>query len=203
MGIIFATGVGKAHYPELAKKASALFTDKNMVKADKKNFKTSLKSYTGCKAQIHVDYTEEEQLIVNKIKDVILQEAEQFFKLYGYTYNKDILKLVVTGLWINEIESNSAHGVHSHVGNIMSGCFYIELPQGAGGITFTGPLSRIDKVTPDVEQYTTFNSTTWTINPEKGNMLMWESYLKHQVVDTQFTGKRRSIAFDVSLDFKG
>lgn len=203
MGIIFATGLGKAHYPELAEEASALFVGKNMTKVNSGNFKTSLKYYSGYRTEISSNYTEEEQSIVNKIEDVILQEAEKFFEAYGFTYDKEIAKLVVTGLWINEMGSNPNHEKHQHYGNMLSGCFYVDMPKGAGGICFTGPLSRFDKATPDIAKYTVFNSHSWTITPEKGNMLMWESYLMHQVVDTQFTGKRRSIAFDVSLDFKG
>jgi uncharacterized protein (TIGR02466 family) len=203
IGIIFATGLGKAHYPELAEEASALFVDKNMVKVNNGNFKTSLKYYNGRKTEISSNYTKEEQLIVDKIKDVILQEAEKFFEEYGFAYDKETSELVVTGLWINEMESNPEHEKHQHYGNMLSGCFYVDVPEGAGGIRFTGPLSRVDKATPDIAKYTVFNSHSWTITPEKGNMLLWESYLMHQVVDTQFTGKRRSIAFDVSLDFKG
>jgi len=204
MNIIFATGISTGHYPELATKANSLFVTKNLNKIDSGNFKTSLKNYrANGKSQAFDNYNKKELQLIEEIKSVVLEEAEKFFKEYGYTYNKETSELVVTGIWLNEMESNPNHEKHQHYGNMLSGCFYIDLPEGAGGICFTGPLSRVDKATPDVENYTVFNSHSWTIAPEKGNMLMWESYLLHQVVDTQFVGKRRSIAFDVSLEHKG
>jgi uncharacterized protein (TIGR02466 family) len=204
INIIFATGIGKGDYPDLATKANSLFVDKNLKKDHTGSFKTSLERYNGTgKPQAFEGYTQKERKVIDEIKEAVLEEAEKFFEECGYTYDKGLSKLVVTGLWLNEMESNAEHKSHQHYGSLLSGCFYVNVPQDSGGIRFTGPLSRIDKATPEITNYTVFNSHSWTITPEKGNMLLWESYLIHQVVDTQFIGKRRSIAFDVSLEHKG
>lgn len=197
---IFATGIIKSDYPELASEVSSLFVEKNLHESANANFKTSLETYIGYGGtQVRENYNKKELTIVDKIKTTILKESEKFFEEFGYKYDKTDLELTVTGLWLNEMESNSQHEQHQHYGNILSGCFYVDVPQGSGGITFIGPLSRFDKAMLDIANYTIFNSHSWTLDLEKGNLLLWESYIPHRVVNAEFIGKRRSIAFDVSL----
>lgn len=126
--------------------------------------------------------------------------AISFFAFCGYDVENYDFK--VANIWANEMTSNSFHAGHNHTGYVISGCFYVDVPEGCGGIVFTGPLSRIDKVPRGVKNYTVFNSTTWGITPEQGTMYMWESFLIHEVPQAIFDGTRRSIAFDVTIKQK-
>ena len=200
--IIFATGVFEETHKELAEKAKAVFNDVHLA-GSRPGFVTSLAEYgTTGRAVIDRNYSPENTLIIKEIEETILKEANRFFRSAGYTYDKDRYEFRVANLWFNEMESGSNHPKHAHYGSVLSGCFYVEVPPNSGGITFYGPLARIDKADLRVEDYTIFNSISWTILPEAGNMLLWESYLQHEVPTSVFIGKRRSIAFDVSLDIK-
>lgn len=200
INILFATGFAKEMHLALAEKAKNLFQDDIFIEYSP-GFKTSLKNYVMGKGVVDSGYTKENALIIKEIEATILAQAEIFYSKLGYTKN-DTVEFKITNLWLNEMVSGSYHERHTHYGNVISGCFYVDVPPGSGGVMFYGPLSRIDKANLDVKEYTVFNSGTWTIVPEAGNMLMWESYLQHEVPTSEFIGKRRSIAFDVSLDIK-
>jgi uncharacterized protein (TIGR02466 family) len=105
-------------------------------------------------------------------------------------------------IWINEMTSGSHHKLHNHYGTNFSGCFYIEVPENSGFISFQTLLERYDKAPIDIREYTLFNSGTWTVETKKGDLLMWESFLQHQVKPMVYEGKRLCLGFDVIMNRK-
>ena len=191
---LFSLPVGLATYKDLAVEAKTLFENNEGLAVTKYGHRTTLKDYYNGNA-----VTEEEKHpeIVNKIKDVILKEAKELLKKCGYAVDK--YDFFVSNLWLNEMYSGTSSPEHTHYGAVLSGCFYVEMPQNASGINFGGFLSRFDRPVLDIESFTTYNSNYWRLIPEEGTLLMWESYVKHYVEPTEYEGKRRSIAFDVTF----
>jgi len=133
------------------------------------------------------------------LKEFICKCAAEFATTLGYSIEPYELS---ANIWINEMTSGSHHKPHNHYGTNFSGCFYVEIPENSGFITFQTLLERYDRAPIDVREYTVFNSGSWTVAVKKGDMLMWESFLQHQVKPTVYEGKRLCIGFDVIMNRK-
>ena len=116
--------------------------------------------------------------------------------------NTDLYDIKVVNLWINEMRSGSFMSKHSHYGHVISGCYYIDVPQNSGMLRFSNPLAILPKQTVEHKELTMYNSSNINFNVQKGDMYLWESGLEHEVLATQFDGVRRSIAFDVNIKRK-
>ena len=80
------------------------------------------------------------------------------------------------------------HDLHSHPGQLVSGVFYLSVPEGAGKITFydpRGPLPPFDD--------------TYQILPREGDLLIFPSWLPHLVTSsrTDPSSPRVSVAFNI------
>jgi uncharacterized protein (TIGR02466 family) len=131
------------------------------------------------------------------LKDFILEHAKEYLEYAGYDITNVILE--VASVWANKMESEASHGDHNHVGCLMSGCMYLEMPKNGGEIKFSNPAVRFDRTLLDKKEFTEFNSDTWSIAPKRGDLLMWASHVVHGVKASTFEGVRRSLAFDVVI----
>ena len=100
-------------------------------------------------------------------------------------------------LWVNLLNSGGHHSGHIHPHSIISGTFYVEVPKGCGAIRFedprlpqmmAAPLRRADAS----EELKSFVS----IQPISGLLLLWESWLRHEVLPGTDRGERLSISFN-------
>ena len=133
----------------------------------------------------------------NAFKKTIEINASKFANELGYKAENYTPHM--ESFWLNEMKKGNASPRHTHYTKHFSGCFYVDMPNKAPGIKFYSPVSRIDKPTIDVRQHGTFNSTMWEFLPEEGQLYMWESWIEHEVVPTDFEGVRRTAAFDIML----
>lgn len=202
LNIIFATAIGSTKHPELIDSSREWFKHVPMNAVSRPGLNgTFISSLEGYGAGGDSTAVIPEGPALDNFKEVVLKNARLFLENCGYDVDK--YNFHIANIWLNEMVSESFHAPHKHYGKIVSGCFYVDVPENSGGVTFTGPLTRVDKANIAVKNYTVFNSDQWTGNPEPGSMLMWESYLTHEVPKTSFNGIRRSIAFDVVMETKG
>ena len=158
-----------------------------------RSYKTSIQYYdSGRTNQVHFPSSEQ-------LKEFICKCAVEFATTLGYSVE---LYEPSANIWINEMTSGSHHKLHNHYGMNFSGCFYIEIPKDSGFITFQTLLERYDRAPLEVKEYTVFNSGSWTVSTEEGDLLMWESFLQHQVKPTAYEGVRLCLGFDVIMNRK-
>ena len=100
-------------------------------------------------------------------------------------------------LWVNLLKGGGHHSGHIHPHSIISGTFYIEVPDDSVSIRFEDPRLPLmmsapprDKDAP--EELQSFVS----IEPRPGLLLMWESWLRHEVLAGSGRGERLSISFN-------
>jgi uncharacterized protein (TIGR02466 family) len=100
-------------------------------------------------------------------------------------------------LWANLLKAGGHHSGHVHPNSIISGTFYVEVPPGSGAIRFEDPrlplmmsAPRRQKDAP--EELLQFAS----VEPRPGLLLMWESWLRHEVMAGSGKGERLSISFN-------
>ncbi len=93
-------------------------------------------------------------------------------------------------LWVNLLKAGGHHAAHIHPHSIISGTLYAEVPKGSGVIRFEDPRLPLMMAAP------TRPGTFVTIEPRAGLLLMWESWLRHEVVAGTGKGDRLSISFN-------
>jgi uncharacterized protein (TIGR02466 family) len=193
---IFAIGLGIQKAPEGLPFARKMFAEnKKMLKAVS-NVPGHLTTLGGYKRNTtivnHKDTTN-----LKNIKKLIYTHALNFFAGCGYDTTKYDLEVV--NLWLNEMRNTCEHKAHSHYGYQISGCFYVDMPKNTGDILFTNNDKNVAYGMIDSKTYTVYNSMTWRMTPEEGDMYFWRSDVLHQVLSSEFNGVRRSIAFDINV----
>jgi uncharacterized protein (TIGR02466 family) len=93
-------------------------------------------------------------------------------------------------LWVNLLKSGGQHSGHIHPRSILSGTFYVVVPKGSGSIRFEDPRLPLMMAAPP--RADTFVS----VEPRPGLLLMWESWLRHEVLAGTGKGERLSISFN-------
>jgi uncharacterized protein (TIGR02466 family) len=102
-------------------------------------------------------------------------------------------------LWVNLLKAGGHHSAHIHPHSILSGTFYVEVPAGGSAIRFEDPRLpmmmaapvRGDEAPEELRPFV-------TIEPRPGLLLMWESWLRHEVLPGKGTGERLSVSFNFS-----
>jgi len=93
-------------------------------------------------------------------------------------------------LWVNLLKSGGHHSGHIHPHSIISGTLYVEVPTGSGPIRFEDPRLPLMMAAPRrAESFV-------AVQPLPGLLLMWESWLRHEVLPGTGRGERLSISFN-------
>ena len=93
-------------------------------------------------------------------------------------------------LWVNLLKTGGHHSGHIHPHSIISGTLYVEVPSGSGAIRFEDPRLPLMMAAP------TRPGTFVTVEPHPGLLLLWESWLRHEVLAGAGKGERLSISFN-------
>ena len=95
-------------------------------------------------------------------------------------------------LWVNVLKSGGHHSGHIHPHSILSGTLYVEVPAGSGAIRFEDPRLPLMMAAPSRADLFV------TVQPRPGLALLWESWLRHEVLPGTGRGERLSISFNFS-----
>jgi len=100
-------------------------------------------------------------------------------------------------LWVNLMKGAGHHSAHIHPHSIISGTLYVEVPEGAGAIRFEDPrlplmMAAPTRLTDAPEEMQSFV----TLRPYPGLLLLWESWLRHEVLAGRGRGERLSVSFN-------
>ncbi len=103
-------------------------------------------------------------------------------------------------LWINILGEGGHHSGHIHPNSVISGTCYLAMPEGAGRIKFEDPRLAMMMAAPPIKADAPETAKRFSyIAPEAGQILMWESWLRHEVMASQTEEPRISISFNYSL----
>lgn len=110
-------------------------------------------------------------------------------------------KLKCDSLWINILPEGGTHGSHIHPHSVISGTTYVAVPPGAGALKLEdprlammmhAPLRRKDA--PEALQPFVY------LRPEVGEVILWESWLRHEVPMNMAEDDRISVSFNYNWE---
>ncbi len=122
-------------------------------------------------------------------KHVARFAAECAFQLRG--------KLKLDSLWVNVLKPGGAHSGHIHPHSAVSGTIYVEVPPGSGAIRFEDPRLAMLMAAPQRRDDAPEPLQPFVhVAPRPGMVLLWESWLRHEVMPSSAKGERISISFN-------
>jgi uncharacterized protein (TIGR02466 family) len=102
------------------------------------------------------------------------------------------VKPKLDSLWVNLLKGGGHHSGHIHPHSILSGTLYVEVPAGSGAIRFEDPRLPLMMAAPRRQE------SFLEVQPRPGLLLLWESWLRHEVLPGTGRGERLSISFNFS-----
>ena len=100
-------------------------------------------------------------------------------------------------LWVNLLRPGGHHSAHIHLHSILSGTFYVEVPPGSGEIRFEDPRLPMMMASPMRREDAPGDLRPFlSLAPRPGLLLMWESWLRHEVMPGNARAERLSISFN-------
>lgn len=106
-------------------------------------------------------------------------------------------RLKMDSFWVNVLKPGGGHSGHIHPHSVLSGTYYVAVPKGAKGIRFEDPrlalMMAAPMRTPDAPED---QRPFVTVDPAAGDLLMWESWLRHEVPPSTARADRISISFN-------
>lgn len=106
-------------------------------------------------------------------------------------------RLALDSLWINVMPAGGVHAAHIHPHSAISGTYYVQVPKHASAIRFEDPRLPLMMAAPSRRaRARRENKPFVTVEPKRGTLLLWESFLRHDVPLNRARGTRISLSFN-------
>ena len=106
-------------------------------------------------------------------------------------------KLVLDSLWINVLEPGGVHTGHVHPHSVLSGAYYVETPPGSLALKLEDPRLPLMMAAPPRRNDAPESERSFVyLEPNAGEVLMWESFLRHEVPANGAKKARVSVSFN-------
>jgi uncharacterized protein (TIGR02466 family) len=127
------------------------------------------------------------------LKKHIDKHVQKFAKSLGFSNEIRTMQ----SCWLNIMPPKASHSLHLHPLSAISGTFYVTVPKGSGVIKFEDP--RLSKMMASPERKDKFNSASFArYTPQSGQVILFESWLRHEVETNTGKEERISISFNYS-----
>lgn len=106
-------------------------------------------------------------------------------------------KLKCNALWINILPEGGTHASHIHPHSVISGTTYVQMPEGTSSLKLEDPRLPMMMMSPlrrknapeDLRQFV-------YVAPVVGDVVLWESWLRHEVPMNMAEDERISVSFN-------
>ncbi len=106
-------------------------------------------------------------------------------------------KIKLDSIWINILPEGGIHTSHLHPHSVISGTTYVAVPKGASAIKFEDPRHSMMMAAPNRKTNAREELKSFVyVQPEVGEILLWESWLRHEVPMNMAEEERISISFN-------
>lgn len=106
-------------------------------------------------------------------------------------------RLALDSLWVNILPEGGAHASHIHPHSVISGTFYVAMPKGASALKIEDPRLGLMMAHPPRKKAAPRDLLAFvSVAPEPGTLLLWESFLRHEVPMNRSADERISVSFN-------
>jgi len=189
MKVLFETQVEKKSlrlpkgvHQELKRTAERLpEVDPAGKKWSRQHYRNGYTSY-GSLSDLHRHFT-----VFEKLKVALDREVAAFAKALKLTPPRGALSL--SSLWVNLMPKDCYHAFHLHPNSVVSGTYYVHVPKGSSPLRLEDPRAPLFMASP-------MRKIQEDLHPKEGEVVLFESWLKHEVPPHSSTEQRISISFN-------
>lgn len=159
------------------------------LKWSEKNYKNGYTSYSSQDQIHHLSSS------FHDLEKKITKHVDKYLKRLEYNAKAENLKM--TDFWVNIMGQNAIHTAHIHPHSVISGTFYVSKPQKSSGIQFQDPRLAQMMNAPFVKSEAQAHLQRFvTLYPEAGDVVLFESWLMHEVPLNISKEPRISVSFN-------
>jgi uncharacterized protein (TIGR02466 family) len=133
--------------------------------------------------------------IFKTVKKALDKHVQAFAK--DLAFDLDGRKLKLEDIWINILPEGGIHTAHIHPHSVISGTTYVAMPEGTSALKFEDPRlpmmmaapGRLKDAPQEMRQFV-------YAKPVVGDVLLWESWLRHEVPMNMAEEDRISVSFN-------
>ena len=151
-------------------------------KWSQKNYVTGYTSY-GSMDQLHQFSSS-----FSDLNQLLQPHLKKYVKSLGWKISTKNLHL--NSMWGNIMSQGSHHSFHIHPLSVISGTFYVQVPKGSSVIQFEDPRHTMMMACPPRE------GVFYSLNPKAGDVVFFESWMRHQVPAQTVNQDRISVSFN-------
>lgn len=125
-----------------------------------------------------------------ELEKQITKHVNKFTKALDYNLNSR--KLAMTTCWVNVMPKNTYHPLHIHPLCVVSGTYYVQVPKGTSSLKIEDTKMSFLMSAPPRKQ----NSYYYHFKPKAGDLVLFESWVRHEVPPNQSKDERISVSFN-------
>ena len=105
--------------------------------------------------------------------------------------------LKLEDIWINILPQGGTHASHIHPHSVISGTTYVAMPEGASALKLEDPRLAMMMAAPPRHRDAPEDLRSFVyVRPAVGEVLLWESWLRHEVPMNMADDERISVSFN-------
>ena len=152
-------------------------------------------SYGGYTSYASLDDLPTRASVFGELKGKLDKHAAAFAKHLDFDLRGRRLKL--DSLWVNVLKPGAAHSGHIHPLSVLSGTAYVATPPGSSALKLEDPRLPLMMAAPPRRSDAPEAVRPFVyLKPEPGTVLMWESWLRHEVPANRAKAEHISISFN-------
>ncbi|HKT53015.1 MAG TPA: TIGR02466 family protein [Caulobacteraceae bacterium] len=152
-------------------------------------------AYGGYTSYASLDDLPRRASIFGDLKRRLDKQAAAFARELAFELGGGRLRL--DSLWVNVLKPGAGHSGHVHPHSVLSGTYYVAMPKGAGGLRLEDPrLPLMMAAPPRLADAPERLRTFVYLSPVAGDLVMWESWLRHEALPGRAKKDRISISFN-------
>ena len=143
-----------------------------------------------------------EAAIKNAESTIIEKYAQEMHNEFGFSSN---LNQKISAMWININKRGVRNALHFHANSFLSGVFYLQIKAKLeeGSLSFRNPNSMMmmsQWISPGlIENFNPENVRGWQVCLSAGDLILFPSWLEHEVFPHNENEDRISISFNTTL----
>jgi uncharacterized protein (TIGR02466 family) len=111
-------------------------------------------------------------------------------------------QLWMSSMWVNVMPTGSYHTMHNHPFSVISGTYYVDLPKNSSPLKLEDPRSGLLMNAPLIkEKAPAAKHRFFCLHPKAGEVVLFESWLRHEVPEN--LGKTPRISISFNYDWAG
>ncbi|MCE9520900.1 MAG: hypothetical protein K8S25_00535 [Alphaproteobacteria bacterium] len=156
-----------------------------------------------CRANAYAGYTSYSSLNDLTVRAPQFADLERQIDTHVANFARELhfdlggKKLKLDSIWINILKPGGVHTAHIHPHSVISGTYYVAVPKGSSALKLEDPRLGFMMAAPQKKSKAPRDAQNFVyLDPAPGTIVLFESWLRHEVPPNQAREDRISVSFN-------